>query len=91
MTATIVNTADKQGSVRFAKTATGTLVNVSYVATCTSQAKPGYEIWLTSPMDQVLGQTGHRTALTRKFGVTATLLIDGSTTTMVGFDALPVL
>jgi hypothetical protein len=42
-------------------------------------------------MDQVLGQTGHRTALTRKFGVTATLLIDGSTTTMVGFDALPVL
>lgn len=91
LSATIVTTADKQGTVRVAKTATGTLVTASYVATCTSQATPNYEIWLTSPLDQVLGQTGHRTALTRKFGVTATMLLDGSSSTMVGFEAVPIL
>ena len=91
MSATIVSGADKQGSFRFAKTANGILVSASYVVTCTSSARPGYELWWDAPLDQVLNQPGHRSVLTRKFGLFATLLLEGNTVAMVGFDVAPIL
>jgi hypothetical protein len=54
-------------------------------------AKSGYELWWRAPLDQVLGQTGHRPVLQRKYGVVVTVLIEGGNATMVGVDANPIL
>lgn len=91
MSATILTPTDKDGTLRFAKTATGSVMTASYVVTCVVGARPGYEVWWPAPLDQVLGQTGHRTSLSRRFGVTASILIEGTAVTIVGFRADPIL
>lgn len=91
MSATILTPADKQGTLRFAKTARGTVVTASYVVTCVVTARPGYYVYWPSPLDQVLGQTGHRESLSRKYGVTASILVEETTVTIVGLTAAPIL
>ena len=91
MSATILTPTDKDGTLRFAKTATGTLMTASYVVTCVVTARPGYYVYWPAPLDQVLGQTGHRDSLSKKFGVTASILIEGTTVTIVGLASRPIL
>lgn len=91
MSATILTPTDKQGTLRFAKTATGTVVTASYVVTCVVTARPGYYVYWPAPLDQVLGQPGDRNSLSRRFAVTVGVLIEGSTVTMVAFTADPIL
>jgi hypothetical protein len=58
--------------------------------TCTSTAKPGYQIWWDTPLDSILGQPEHRTILTRSYAGVATLLLEGNTVLVVGSDILPI-